>query len=83
MRTITVRLAARLEVNKNFPDVHLERVKGVRDQDGTKLWLESTLWAAETFNYSATSANVGMLFSHEVFYGGQPSMPLIPFFHPA
>ena len=65
-------LTARLEVNKIFPDVHLERVKGVRDRVGAKLGLELVLWAAGAFNRSVTSANAGLLFPHEVFYGGRP-----------
>ena len=36
-RTTKAGLAARLEVNKIFLDVHLERVKGVRDRVGSKL----------------------------------------------
>ena len=35
--------AARLEVNKLFPDVHLEQLKGVRDPDGASLWMESVV----------------------------------------
>ena len=36
-REIKAGHAARLEVNKLFPDVHLERLKGVRDPDGSIL----------------------------------------------
>ena len=36
--------AARLEVNKPFPDVHLDQLKGVRDPDGVSLWMECVLW---------------------------------------
>ena len=39
--------AARIEVNRLFSDVHLERLKGVRDPDGSRLWIESVLWASE------------------------------------
>ena len=35
--------AARLEVNKLFLDIHLERFKGVRDPDGSSLWMSSVL----------------------------------------
>ena len=34
-RAIKAGHSARLEVNKLFPDVHLERLKGVRDPDGS------------------------------------------------
>ena len=74
---------ARLESNKIFPNVHLEGLKGVRDRVGMKQGLESVLWAAETFNRSASSTNVGIISLHEVFYGGRPPLPLLPFFQPA
>ena len=63
-RIIKVGLAARLEVNKIFPKVHLERVKNVRDRVGTKLGLKSVLWTTEVINRSTTSANAGMLPPH-------------------
>ena len=75
--------AARVEVNKLFPDVHLERLKGVRNPDGSSLWMESVLWASEGFNRSATTANSGMLSPHEVLFGGHPPMPILPFCKPA
>ena len=75
--------AARLEVNKLFPDVHLEQLKGVRDPDGASLWMESVLWASEGFNRSATTANSGMLSPHEIFFGSRPPMTLLPFCKPA
>ena len=74
--------AARNEVNRLFPDVRLERLKGVRDPDGTSLWMESVLWASEGFNRSATTANSGMLSPYEVFYGSRPPMPALPFGKP-
>ena len=75
--------AARLEVNKLFPDVHLNQIKGVRDPDGASLWMESALWASEGFNRSATTANSGMLSPHEVLFGSPPPIPLLPFRKPA
>ena len=78
-RAIKAGHAARIEVNRLFPDVHLERLKGVRDPDGTSLWMESVLWASEEFNRSATTANSGMLSPYEVFYGSRPPMPVLPF----
>ena len=75
--------AARLEVNKLFPGVHLDQLKRVRDPDGASLWRESVLWASEGFNRSATTANSGMLSPHEVFLGSRPPMPLLPFCKPA
>ena len=75
--------AARLEVNKLFPDVHLERLKGVRDPDGSSLWMESVLWASERFNRSATTATSGMLSPHKLVFGGRPPMPVLPFCKPA
>ena len=68
--------AVRLEVNKLFPDVHLDQLKGVRDPDGASLWMESVLWASEGFNRSATTANSGMLSPYEVFFGSRPPMPV-------
>ena len=82
-RAIKAGHAARIEVNRLFPDVHLERLKGVRDTDGTSLWMESVLWASEGFNRSATTANRGMLSPYEIFYGSRPSMPVLPFCKPA
>ena len=49
-RAIKAGHAARIEVNRLFLDVHLERLKGVRDPDGTSLWVESVLWTSEGFN---------------------------------
>ena len=68
-RAIKAGHAARIEVNRLFPDVHLDQLKGVRDPDGTSLWMESVLWASEGFNRSATTANAGMLSPHEIFSG--------------
>ena len=82
-RAIKAGHAARIEVNRLFPDVHLEQLKGVRDPDGTILWMESVLWASEGFNRSATTANGGMLSPYEIFYGRRPPMPTLPFFKPA
>ena len=42
-RAIKAGHAARIEVNRLFPDVHLERLKGVRDPDGSILWMDSVL----------------------------------------
>ena len=69
--------AARIEVKRHFPDAHLERLKGVRDPDGTSLWMESVLWASEGFNRSATTANSGMLSPYEAFNGSGSPMPVL------
>ena len=82
-RAIKAGHAARIEVNRLFPDVHLEQLKGVRGPDGTSLWMEAVLWASEGFNRSATTANGGMLSPYEIFYGSRPSMPTLPFCKPA
>ena len=82
-RAIKAGHAARIEVNRLFPDVHLDQLKGVRDPDGTSLWMESVLWASEGFNRSATTANSGMLSPHEIFFGSRPPMALLPFCKPA
>ena len=82
-RAIKAGHAARIEVNRLFPDVHLEQLKGVRDPDGTSLWMESVLWASERFNRSATTTNSGMLSPYEIFYGSRPPMPILPFCKPA
>ena len=63
-------------------DVHLERLKGVRDPDGSNLLMESVLWASERFDRSATTANSSILSPHEVFSGGRPPMPVLPFCKP-
>ena len=75
--------AARLGGPYLFPDVRLKETRGCTDSTGTKLWLESLLWGSECFNRAASSANDGWLSPHEVFYGGRPPLPLLPFFHPA
>ena len=82
-RAIKAGHAARIEVNRLFPDVHLEQRKGVRDPDSTSLLMESVLWALEGFNRSATTANGGMLSPHKIFYGSRPPMPTLPFCKPA
>ena len=75
--------AARLEVNKLFPDICLERLKGVRDPDSSSLWMESVLWVSDGLNRSATTANIGMLSPHEEFFEDPPPMPILPFCKPA
>ena len=70
-------------MNKLFPDVLLEKLKGVGDPDGSSLWMESVLWASEGFNRSTTTVNSGMLSPHEVFFGDRPPMPVLPFCKPA
>ena len=45
--------------------------------------MESVLWASEGFIRFATTANSGMLSIHEVFFGGRPPMPVLPFCKPA
>ena len=82
-RAVKAGHAARIEVDRLFPDVHLEQLKGVRDPDGTSLWMESVLWASEGFNRSATTANGGMLSPYEIFHGSRPPMPTLPFCKPA
>ena len=78
-RAIKAGRAARLELNKLFPDIYLE---GIRDSGGSSLWMESVLWASEGFNLSVTTVNSVMLSLHEVFIGGRPSMPVLPFCTP-
>ena len=82
-RAIKAGHAARIEVNRLVPDVHLEQLKGVQNPDGTSLWMESVLWASEGFNRSATTANGGMLSPYESFYGSRPPMPTLSFCKPA
>ena len=60
-RAIKAGHVVRIEVNRPFPDVRLEQPKGVRNPDGTSLWMESVLRASEGFNRSATTVNGGML----------------------
>ena len=69
-------------MSKLFPDAHVERLKGVRDPDGSRLWMESILWASEGLSRSATTANSDMLSPHEVFFRGRPPMPVLPFCTP-
>ena len=82
-RAIKAGHATRIEVNRLFPDVYLEQLKGIRDSDGTSLWMKSVLWASEGFNRSATTANGGMLSPYEIFYESRPPMPTLPFCKPA
>ena len=72
-----------LDINKLFPEEQLERIKGVRDPDGSSLWMKSVLWASEALNRSATTADSDMLFQHELFFGGHPPMAVSPFCKPA
>ena len=81
-RVIKVGHAARLETNKLFPDIHLERLKEVRDPDGSSLWMETVLGVSEGFNHSATTVNSGMLFLQKVLFGGLPPMPVLLFCKP-
>ena len=81
-RAIKAGHVARIEVNRLFPNVHLEILKGIRDLDDSSLWMESVLWASEGFNRSATKANSGMLSPYEVLFGSGPPMPVLPFCKP-
>ena len=74
---------ALVEAIRPFPDIHLERLKGVQAPGGSSLWLEPVLWAFKGFNRSATTANSGMPYRHDVFYGGYPPLPFLPFYEPA
>ena len=82
-RAIKAGHAARIEVNRLFLDVHLEILKGVRDPDGSSLWMGSVLWASEGFNLSATTVNSGMISAYEVFFGSRPPVRVLPFCKPA
>ena len=82
-RAIKAGHVARIEVNRLFPNVHLEILKGIRDLDDSSLWMESVLWASGAFNRSATKANSGMLSPYEVLFGSRSPMPVLPFCKPA
>ena len=82
-RAVKAGHAARLGILKNCPDTRVNEVKGSTDAAATSLWMESLLWASECFNRSATAANDGWLSLHDIFYGGRPLLPLLPFFQPA
>ena len=82
-RAIKAGHVARIEVNRLFPNVHLEIFKGIRDLDDSSLWMESVLWASGGFNRSATKANSGMLSPYEVFFGSRSPTPVLPFCKPA
>ena len=75
--------AARPGVSNTYPDIRLDEVMGSTDAAATSLWMESLLWASESFNPSATAANDGWLFPHEMFYGNRLPLPLLLFFQPA
>ena len=81
-RAIKASHAARIKMIRLFPDVHLGRLKEVRDPDGSSLWMESVLWTSEGFNRSATTANSSMLSPYEVFFGSRPPMPVLPLSKP-
>ena len=72
-----------LDINKLFLEERLERLKRVRDPDGSSLWMKSVLWASEAFNRYATTASSDMLSQHELVFGGHPPMPVSPFCKPA
>lgn len=40
------------------------------------------MWSCECFNFSATTANTGMLSRHEVLHGTVPLLKIVPFFQP-
>ena len=78
-RTIKAGHAARVEVNKLFPNIHLKRLKGGRDSDGSSLWIKSILRAFEAFNSSTTKANSGMLSPQRYFLGTARRCPTCRF----
>ena len=59
--------AARLGVPQLYPDIRLGEIRGCTDAAGTRLWLESLLWASECYNRAATSVNDEWLSPHEIF----------------
>ena len=75
--------AARLGVPQMYPDIFLEEIRGCTDATGTSLWLESLLWALESYNRAATSVNDGWLCPHDIFYGSRPQLPQLLFLQPA
>ena len=82
-RAIKAGHAERLEVNRLFPDIHLNRLTGMRDPDSSSLWMEYDLWVSEGFNRSATVVNIGVLSPQEISYEFRPPMPVLPFCKPA
>ena len=75
--------AERLEVNRLFPDIRLDRLTGVRDPDSSSLWMEYGLWVSEGFNRSVTMVNSGVLSPQEISYEVRPPMPVLSFCKPA
>ena len=75
--------AARLEISKIYPYIHLNEVAGSTDAAASSLWMKLLHWASESFNWSTTAANDGWLSPHEIFYGNRQPLPLLPFFQPA
>ena len=46
--------------------------------NGKRLWLEAVLWAADSFNRSATKANTGWRSPYEVFFSRLPGLQMVP-----
>ena len=81
-RAIKAGRAVRIEVNKLFPDMHLEKLKRVRYSNGSSLCLESVLWAFKGVNHSAMTADSCIISPFKEFYGGRPPMSVLPFCKP-
>ena len=80
-RAMKVGHAARLEIRRLFPDVDLGKIPFV-GANGNRLRLEAAHWPSDSFNRSATKANTGWRSPHEVFFGRQPDLQVIPSLYP-
>ena len=69
----------RREIRRMFPDVDLGRISNL-GTNGSRLWLEAVLWAADCFDRSATKANTGCRSPHEVFVSRLPDLQVVPLF---
>ena len=67
-------LAARIEAAAKYPNGVFPR--------GKSLWAEQAHWACHALNWTATSANPGYKFPHEMWFGSPPSSSSFPFLKP-
>ena len=67
-------LAARIQAAAKYPNEVFPR--------GESLWAEQAHWACHSLNYTATSANPGFKFPHEMWFGSSTSSSPFPFLKP-
>ena len=66
--------AGRIEAALLFPEANIPQ--------GRDLWAEAMIWACDTLNRSATTANPARMSPHEMWHGSVAKIKMLPFLKP-